>query len=94
MINFAKILYKSTIHLFRGSSTRSLLCCRSWIGSKGKKAIEVVRDVYTLVQKEDKDFLFHGEVHGIVQFVSINSASEAEVITDTKESRKVNHEIN
>ena len=29
MMNYAKIPCKSTIHLYRGSSTRSLLCCRS-----------------------------------------------------------------
>ena len=32
-----KIPYKSTIHLLRGSSTRSLLYCRSWTGSKRKR---------------------------------------------------------
>ena len=39
-MNYAKIFYKITIHLLRGSSTWSLLHCRSWIGSKRKEAKE------------------------------------------------------
>ena len=33
MMNYAKIPHKSTIHLYRGLSTRSLLYCRSWTGN-------------------------------------------------------------
>ena len=32
-----KIPYKVAIHLYCGSSTRSLLCCRSWIGIRTRK---------------------------------------------------------
>ena len=46
-------------------------------------------EAYTIVQKEDEHFLLQWES---VQFVSTN-ASEAEVITDPKKSRKVNHKI-
>ena len=42
MMNYARTLYKNTIHLHRGSSTRSLLCYRSWTGSKWKERKEVV----------------------------------------------------
>ena len=33
MMNYAKITYTSTVHLYRGSSTRSLLYCRGWTGN-------------------------------------------------------------
>ena len=50
---------------------------------------EIVRKVYTIVQKEDKHFLYHGRCK-----ISLgNNASEAEVIIDPKKSRKVNHQI-
>ena len=45
--------------------------------------------MYTLVQKEDKHFLYNGGVYNFFY----NNASEAEAITDTKKSRKVNHQI-
>ena len=45
--------------------------------------------MYTLVEKEDKQFLYNGEC----TICFDNNASEAEVITDTKKSRKVNHQI-
>ena len=100
MMNYAKIPCKSTIHLFRGSSTRSLLYCRNWTRSKKKRTKEVVRGMYSLVQKEDKHFLYHGRrVYNLSSTmeggtICLNdSASEAEVITDTKKSRKVNDQI-
>ena len=37
MMNDAKIPYKSTIHPHRGSSTRSLICYRSWTGSRRRR---------------------------------------------------------
>ena len=37
MMNHAKIPYKSTIHLYRESSTRSTLYWRSWTGSTKKR---------------------------------------------------------
>ena len=40
-------------------------------------------------RKEDKHFLYNGEC----TICFDNNASEAEVITDTKKSRKVNHQI-
>ena len=49
MMSYAMIPYKSTIHLFRGSSTISLLYCRSWTGNCTGS-----------VQKEDKLFFYHG----------------------------------
>ena len=57
-MNYANIPCKSTIHLYRGSSTRSLLSRGSWTGN--------CTGVYTIVQKEDKHFLYNGGV----QFVS------------------------
>ena len=88
-MNYAKIPYKSTTHQPRGSSTRSLLYCSCWTGTKWKERKEVVRRVYTLVQKEDKHFLHKGGC----AICFDNNASEAEWITDTKKSRKVNHQI-
>ena len=52
--------------------------------------LEIVRVVYPLVQKENKHFAYNGECTICLD----NSASEAEVNTDTKKSRKVNHQIN
>ena len=75
MMNYAKIPYKSTIHLYRGSSTRSLLCYRSWTRSKSKESKEVVRGVYTLVQKEDTYFLYNGRCAICLD----NDANEAEI---------------
>ena len=36
LMNYVKIPCKSTIHLSRGSSTKSKLCCRRWIGGRRK----------------------------------------------------------
>ena len=44
---------------------------------------------YTLVQKEDKHVLYNGRC----TICFDNIASEAKVITDTKKSRKVNHQV-
>ena len=46
-------------------------------------------EMYTLVQKEDTHFLYNWRC----TICFDNSASEAEIITDTKKSRKVNHQI-
>ena len=73
--------YKNTIHLYCGLCPRSLLYCRSWTG--------IVREVYTLVQKKETHFLYN---EGWTICFD-NNASEAEVITDTKKSRKVNHQV-
>ena len=59
------------------------------LGAKTKEAKEGVRGVYTLVQKEDKHLLYN---EGCTIFLD-NNASEAEEITETKKSRKVNHQI-
>ena len=56
-----------------------------------------LRKVYTLVQEEDKHSSFFMEgvkfslYHGGSTLCLDNNVSEAEVITDPKESRKVNH---
>ena len=55
--------------------------------SIAEAGLEIVRKVYTLVQKEDKHFLYNGECTTSWE----NKSSE--VITDTKKSRKVNHQI-
>ena len=57
--------------------------------SIAEAGLETVREMYTLVHKEDKHFLYNGECAICLD----NDASEAEVITDTKKSRKVNHQI-
>ena len=59
---------------------------------------EAARKVYTLVQKEDKHFLYHGgcTIYPLPWGCTIcldANASEAEVITDPKESRKANCQI-
>ena len=68
MMNYGKIPYKSTIHLYRGSNTISLLYCRRWTGNctegartrtEGRQTIPRPWRVYNL-----------SSVMGRVQFVS------------------------
>ena len=68
---------------------RSILYCRSWTRSIEKRTKVVVREMYTLVQKEDKHFLYNGTCTTCLD----NNASEAEVVTDRKKPRKVNYQI-
>ena len=55
--------------------------------SIAEAGLEILLGVYTLVQREDKHFLHRCTI------CFDNHASEAEAITDTKKSRKVNHQI-
>ena len=64
-MNHAKILYKSTINLYRGSITRSLLFCRSWTGSKRKEAEEVVRGSVHTPKKGRQTFPQQQEVYNL-----------------------------
>ena len=60
-MNFAKIPFKSTIHIYRGSSTRSFTLLQkldSWQKEKNERSC--TGGMYTLVQKEDKHFLHIG----------------------------------
>ena len=55
-----------------------------------KKNERSFTEMYALEKKEDKQFILY---HGVCTICLDNNASEAEVITDTKKSRKVNHQI-
>ena len=70
MMSYAKIPYQSTIHLFRGSSTRSLLYCRSWTRSKKKRKKKVVRRMYTDVHTHTEGRQTFSLQWGSVRFVS------------------------
>ena len=57
--------------------------------SIAEAGLEIELGVHTLVHKKDKHFLYNGGC----TICFDNNASEAEVITDTKKLRKVNHQI-
>ena len=50
---------------------------------------KIVRGVYILVQEEEKHFFYNGRCTICLD----SNASETKEITDTKKSRKVNHQI-
>ena len=89
MMNYAKNPYKSTIHLYRGLSTRSLHCCRSWTRSKKKRSDRsCTGDVHTRTEGRQTFPLPRG-VYNLSSTMECticldNNASEAEVITDTE----------
>ena len=88
-MNYAKIPYKSA-----NSSTSwieheiIILFAEAGLVARDKKRKKVY-GMYTLVQKEDKHFLCNGRC----TICFDTNASGAEVITDTKKSRKLNHQI-
>ena len=77
MMNYAMIFKIIQIHLYRGSSTGSLLYCRDWT--------RCTTDVHTSNRRETNI----SSTMGVRRSGTIcldNNASEAEEITDPKES--------